>query len=254
MDKTNSGPRHNLTLALAVLIAGGLIAFALGWGLDRIAGEVRSAASAARAPSSPVVAEAPAVVDFANVSLDGPFIGDPAAPVGMAYWFDYQCPFCRQVENEVMPQLIKTYVDTGKLRIYFKDFQFLGSDSFEAAIASRAVWEAAPQLFGTWHTALFKKQDRENGGWGNRADIIALLSTIQGLDAKKVELLMQTKADEYLASIDRNLQEGGRFGIQGTPGTVIGKQLLSGAQSFENFQAAVEEALASAASGSRPTS
>lgn len=247
MLATNGARRPSyLLLAVAILIAGMMIALAVGWGLDRIAAEVRSAATAARTPDVPVEAEAEAApaVDFANVSLDGPFIGNPTAPVGMAYWFDYQCPFCRQVENEVMPQLIKTYVNTGKLRIYFKDYQFLGEDSFEAAIASRAVWEAAPELFGAWHTALFSRQDRENGGWGNRDDILALLATIEGLDAKKVEQLMTDNADAYLARIDRDLQEGGRFGIQGTPGTVIGTQLISGAQPFAKFREAIERVLA----------
>lgn len=245
MLATNGTTRRNyFVLAAAVLVAGGLIAFALGWGLDRIAGEVRSAATAARAPDVPAVAEAPPTVDFAKVSLDGPFIGDPNAPVGMAYWFDYQCPFCRQVEQQVMPELVKSYVETGKLRIYFKDYQFLGADSFEAAVASRAVWEAAPELFGAWHTALFNKQDRENGGWGGRDDIVALLTTIEGLDAKKVEQLMTANADTYLASIDRDLQEGGRFGIQGTPGAVIGTQLISGARPFETFRDAIEQVLA----------
>lgn len=245
MSATDSTRRNYLVLAAAVFVAGGLIALAVGWGLDRIAGEVRSAATAARTPEIPAVADAqqPPAVDFAEVSLDGPFIGSPKAPAGMAYWFDYQCPFCRQVEQQVMPQLIEQYVNTGKLRIYFKDYQFLGEDSFEAAIASRAVWEAAPELFGAWHTALFSKQDRENGGWGNRDDILALLATIEGLDAKKVEQLMTDNADAYLARIDRDLQEGGRFGIQGTPGTVIGTQLISGAQPFAKFREAVERAL-----------
>jgi protein-disulfide isomerase len=246
MSATDDTRRNYLFLAAAVFVAGGLIALAVGWGLDRIAGEVRNAATAARTPEIPAIADAqaPPDVDFADVSLDGPFIGSPEAPAGMAYWFDYQCPFCRQVEQQVMPQLIEQYVNTGKLRIYFKDYQFLGEDSFEAAIASRAVWEAAPELFGAWHTALFSRQDRENGGWGNRDDILALLATIQGLDAKKVEQLMTDNADAYLARIDRDLQEGGRFGIQGTPGTVIGTQLISGAQPFAKFREAIERALA----------
>lgn len=245
MSATDGTRRNYLVLAAAVFVAGGLIALAVGWGLDRIAGEVRSAATAARTPEIPAVADAqkPPAVDFANVSLDGPFIGNPEAPAGMAYWFDYQCPFCLQVEQQVMPQIIEQYVNTGKLRIYFKDYQFLGDDSFEAAIASRAVWVAAPELFSAWHTALFSKQDRENGGWGNRDDILALLATIEGLDAKKVEQLMTDNADAYLARIDRDLQEGGRFGIQGTPGTVIGTQLISGAQPFAKFREAIERAL-----------
>jgi protein-disulfide isomerase len=42
-----------------------------------------------------------------------PFIGDPNAPVVMAYWFDYQCPFCKDQEDTVLPQLIDDYVKAG---------------------------------------------------------------------------------------------------------------------------------------------
>ena len=201
-------------------------------------------AALASAESKAAQAPAPKAVSFDDVSLkDSPFIGSATAPVGMAYWFDYQCPFCLRVEQEVMPRLIEEYVKPGKLRIYFKDYQFLGPNSFDAAIASRAVWEVAPQLFGTWHSALFARQDRENGGWGSRDDIFALLETIPGLDASKVKQLVAQKGDDYAALMDRDLQEGGRLGIQGTPGTVIGTRLISGAEPFEEFQAAIETVL-----------
>lgn len=243
MKRRLFGLSHTLTVSAAVLVAGGTIALATVWGFDRIASEVRSAAVASAEPESAPRAPV-AKVSFDNISLkDVPFIGSASAPVGMAYWFDYQCPFCRRVEQDVMPRLIEDYVKPGKLRIYFKDFQFLGPDSYEAAMASRAVWEVAPELFGTWHSALFARQDRENGGWGNRDDVFALLETIPGLDAAKVKELVLQKVDTYVDQMDRDLQEGGRFGIQGTPGTIIGTQLISGAQPFEEFQAAIEEVL-----------
>ena len=244
MKRRVFGTSHTLAVSAAVLVAGGMIALAVVWGFDRIAGEVRQAAAASAESKAPAAAAPVVAVSFEDVSLkDTPFIGSATAPVGMAYWFDYQCPFCRRVEDEVMPRLIEEYVKPGKLRIYFKDYQFLGQDSYEAAIASRAVWEVAPALFGTWHSALFARQDRENGGWGSRDDVFALLDTVPGLDAGKVKQLVAQKVDDYVARMDRDLQEGSRFGIQGTPGTIIGARLISGAGSFEEFQAAVEEAL-----------
>lgn len=240
MTRRSFSVGHTVTVSMSVLVAGGIIALATQAGFDKVAGEMRLAMDAA----SGQVPETASTVSFDNVSLKGvPYIGAEDAPVGMAYWFDYQCPFCREVEQKVMPRLVEQYVKPGKLRIYFKDYQFLGPDSYDAAITSRAVWEVAPQLFGAWHSALFAKQDGENAGWGDRDDVFALLDTITGLDAAKVKELVANKADEYMAAIDRDLQEGGRFGIQGTPGTVVGNRLLSGAQPIEAFQSAIDEAL-----------
>ena len=64
-------------------------------------GQPPGAASVAAQPpatESPAAAAAPTVAaDSAKVSTAGvPFIGEANAPVTIAYWFDYQCPFCKQ--------------------------------------------------------------------------------------------------------------------------------------------------------------
>src|SRR3989338_7067738 len=68
-------------------------------------------------------------------------IGKKDAPLTMTYWFDYQCPFCKQFEVTVMPTLIKDYVNTGKMKIVLKDYPFLRQDSQTAAEYSHAVWD-----------------------------------------------------------------------------------------------------------------
>src|SRR5437868_1421996 len=98
---------------IAVLLGAGLIAVALIWG-----GGVRG--------TNPNDPNAPAAeVDIKDVSTDGnPFIGDKNAPTTVAVYFDYQCPFCKQFELSVTPELM-SYVTSGKTKIVFKDFHFL---------------------------------------------------------------------------------------------------------------------------------
>jgi len=48
--------------------------------------------------------------------------GSPAAPVVMEVYTDYQCPSCRAFYMDVMPQFIKEYVETGKVRVLHRDF------------------------------------------------------------------------------------------------------------------------------------
>jgi protein-disulfide isomerase len=194
---------------------------------------------AERAPTAPRA-------DIADVPLaNTPFIGDPAAPAVMAYWFDYQCPFCREVELTVMPRLIEDYVKPGKLRIYFKDYQFLGPDSVAAAVAARAVWEVAPDKFYDWHHAMFAKQDDENAGWGTAEDVAALTATIPGIDTGRVRELIASRGAEYQQAIDDALSEGSAVGVNGTPGTIVGSQLIAGAAPYAQFRSAVDNALAS---------
>lgn len=202
---------------------------------------VADESKASSAPATPV----PPAVDSASVSaMDSPVLGDPSAPVVMAYWFDYQCPFCRQFEQSTMPSLIENYVDTGKLRIVFKDFAFLGPDSTTAGTIGRAVWATSPKAFYAWHKAMFQKQDRENGGWGSREDILAMTKTIDGIDEAKVEDALNANATIYQARMDSDLQEGNGMGVSGTPTAIIGDQVVPGAAEYRYVSDLIDRATA----------
>jgi protein-disulfide isomerase len=171
----------------------------------------------------------------------------------MAYWFDYQCPFCQRLEQTVMPGLIKDYVNSGMLKIVFKDYVFLGQDSETAALAARAVWETAPDKFYEWHQAMFAHQDQENAGWGSKNDILELTKTIAGIDAAKIDQLMTSKAADYDKVIQGDGYEGSMMGISGTPGAIVGKQLIVGAQVYAQFKQAVDMTLATKAAAAEST-
>lgn len=232
-----SAQSNNLSIPMAIVVAGILIAGAIFFGL-RSNGPT-TVAGVAQQPQQ-VAAKA---VDITKVKTSGDaFVGNPNALVTVAYWYDYQCPFCRRFEEDAMSQLMTDYVKTGKVKVVFKDFQFLGPDSQTAGLAAQAVWEVAPDQFYAWHKAMYDKQDGENSGWGNKADILALTKSL-GIDSAKVEELMTSKATEYQKAIDADKAEGSSFGINGTPGTIIGKNLISGAQPYSAVKQLVELAL-----------
>jgi protein-disulfide isomerase len=172
--------------------------------------------------------------DIKNVKTAGdPFIGDPNAPVTMAFWFDYQCPFCKQFEENITSQLYENYVKTGKLKIVFKDFQFLGQDSQTGAEFARAMWEAYPDHFYEWYQAMFVAQDDEGDqGFGDLDSIKALTAKIPGVDVNKVVTLMNQKKSQYDAAIAADRDEGQAMGVSGTPAMIVGKTILSGAQPY----------------------
>jgi len=183
-------------------------------------------------------------VDIKDVNTkDDPFIGNPNAKVTIAYWTDYQCPFCKQFETTTFQDIVKNYVSTNKVKIVFKDFQFLGPDSGTAALFARSVWSLYPDKYFTWREALTNKQDAENGGFGDQASIVALTKTISGIDADKVVADINTNKDTYQKAIDADRTEGTKFGINGTPGFIVGKQVLSGALGYAQFSQVLDAEL-----------
>lgn len=184
-------------------------------------------------------------VDVKNLKTDGePYIGNANAPVTMGFFFDYQCPFCKQDVQTVLSQLYTNYVQTGKLRIVFKDFQFLGNDSTTGAEYGRAVWATYPSQYYTWYLAMFNAQDEEGDkGFGNLASIATLTKTIPGIDEAKVEADLTKNKAKYDAAISADRAEGSSYGIQGTPSVLTGTTLLQGAQTYAAVSALVDAQL-----------
>jgi len=158
-------------------------------------------------------------------------------------WFDYQCPFCKRFELETLSQVYDNYVTSGKVKIVYKDFQFLGPDSQTAALFARAVWDAHPNHFHTWLTAVMTAQDAEHGGFGDAASLTELTRGIEGIDTDRVLRLMDENKAEYEAAIAADRAEGTALGINGTPGTIIGTNLLPGARPYAEVAALIDAEL-----------
>ena len=223
-------------LPAAVVIAGLFIAGAVLWNGSR----------PAQAPGTAGVGvPAAPKVDIKNVKIDGdPFIGQANAPVTIALWSDFQCPFCKRFEEETLPEIIKNYVDAGKVKVVFMDFTFLGNDSIAGALYSRSVWKLYPNQYLAWRTAMFAAQDDEgDNGFGDAASIDKLNAGITGLDAAKIAADVKANASAYQAAVDADKEEAQKAGVNATPSFIIGTTLIQGAYPYANFQAVIDATL-----------
>ncbi|MDO8481750.1 MAG: thioredoxin domain-containing protein [bacterium] len=231
---------QKFSIPIAIIIAGALIAGAVYFAsIGRGTGN-----NGAPAPSVKVD------IKDVQVTASDPYIGNANAPVTIAYWSDYQCPFCKAVEVGGIPQIqvdpaipiiIKNYVDTGKVKIVFKDFPFLGEDSITASIYEHAIWELYPSKFYTWREAMLKAQDEEGDqGFGDEASILKLIGTISGMDADVLKAKVAAKKDTYAKTMEADRAEGAKLGVSGTPAFIIGTQLISGAQPIGVFTSALD--------------
>jgi protein-disulfide isomerase len=230
-------------LPAAVIVAGLFIAGAVIWSGSHPVGQTGTGT----APAAPSV-------DIKNIKTDGdPFIGQANAPVTIAFWSDFQCPYCKAAEVGSVPQIptppalpdiIKNYVDTGKVKIVFMDFVFLGKDSVTAALYNRSVWKLFPSQYFAWRTAMYTAQDAEGDvGFGNAASIDKLDATIPGLDAAKITADVKANTAVYQAMVDSDKAEADKVGVSATPSFVIGKELIAGAYPYAKFQASIDAVL-----------
>lgn len=163
-----------------------------------------------------------------------PFVGAPDAPVTIVEFFDYRCTFCMRA-NGWIQNVAEQYPDD--VRIVFKEFPIRGAEADEAALASLAVWEIAPDAYLAFHDDLM-------GASGplpsQRIDEIA---EANGID---VALMRATMESEDIAAHIQDVSNLARnVGITGTPFFIIGDEVIPGAD-MAAMQRALDNALAAA--------
>ena len=219
-------------LPAAVVLAGLFIGGAVIWNGSHPA-----------APGNAGTAPAPVAVNIKDVKTDGePYFGNASAPVTIAEWSDYQCPFCKEFEITTLPQIVQNYISAGKVKIVFKDFAFLGPDSMVDAEYARAVWALYPSQFAAWRTALYSQEPQENSL--SAADNLTFLATVTksvtGIDLAKIKADVAANQATYDAAINADKAEAANFSIQATPSFVVGTQMIAGAYPYATFQAALD--------------
>jgi protein-disulfide isomerase len=135
--------------------------------------------------------------------------------VTLVEFFDYRCPYCKQVA----PAIASLLGEDKKLRIVYKEFPVLGPES---VTASRAALASRKQgKYEALHRVLMDMK-----GQINDAAIFSAAKSV-GLDIEKLKRDMQ--APEIDAMLQANQQLAAALDIHGTPGFVIGDEVVPGA-------------------------
>ncbi|MFC1457902.1 MULTISPECIES: DsbA family protein [Microvirga] len=149
-------------------------------------------------------------------------LGNPQGDVTMVEFLDYNCGYCKRAVADVKA-LIKS---DPKLWVVIKDFPVLGPGSIEA---SRVALAAKSQLTGDklyeFHTKLMERRGPANG------ESAKAVAKEMGLDMARLE--KDLHSDGIDATLKENMKPGERLGINGTPGFVIGNEVIAGAVGAE---------------------
>ncbi|MBB4653417.1 protein-disulfide isomerase [Aminobacter niigataensis] len=161
---------------------------------------------------------------------DSPVGGNPQGDVTMVEFFDYNCPYCRQVA----PVMREAESGDRQLRIVYKEFPILGPGSVFAAKAALAAHRQG--RYTAFHIALMQAK-----GKVGEATVLQAAADV-GLD---VDRLRRDMGDPKVqAAIDRNVALAQSLRINGTPGFVIGDQVLRGATDLATMKTLIAQARA----------
>ncbi|MGI0063004.1 MAG: DsbA family protein, partial [Nitrosotalea sp.] len=197
------------------------------------AGTTQTAAGAVQ----PTTVAAPVVAHVDNGHF--PARGDANAKVTIVEFADFRCPYCKQVEDNVMPQLQKDYIDTGKVKLYFRQYDFLGPASTVAANAAECANDQGE--FWQYHDYLYKNQPDETDTSMYTVDNLTTIAGQLGLDTNQFNSCLSANTDNQKVTDD--MTAGQKAGVSGTPTFYINGTQLVGAEPYSVFQTTIDAAL-----------
>ncbi|WDH80068.1 thioredoxin domain-containing protein [Microbacterium esteraromaticum] len=240
---TARAPRTRRRILIIALAGVALIAVLLIASLTRPSQEEPDAAATApTGQQTPSVeeSEAPRVPDLSRrIDGDVAALGAVDAPVVMIEYADYRCPYCGVFALDTMPQLVADYIDTGKLRIEWRDVPLFGEDSFNAAVAARAAGQQG--LFWEYHHAVYAFQGDSRKDLP-REQLLELADEAGVPDLAAFETALDDPALQQAVAADA--QEAQAIGVQSTPAFLIGQTPVMGAQPIDVFRQVIDGELA----------
>ena len=198
--------------------------------------QAQQAAAPAAAPQEPLTPDPEKVKkDLKMGHL--PVKGNENAKVPMVEFSDFECPFCGRFYSETLSQIEKEYIDTGKVKLYYRHYPLSFhpkavplANAAECANDQNAFWKMHDKIFEN-NATVSTMTDDQIKQWA--ADL--------GLDTSTFISCYDNKTHQ--SAIDEDTTAGTAVGVSGTPTFYINGRQLVGAMPFASFKAIIDEEL-----------
>lgn len=199
-------------------------------------------AAAPAAQANPQQA-APAAGTKVNVGVGNfPIKGNANAKVTIIEFADFRCPFCEQFFTQTESQILKDYVDTGKVKFAFRNFAFLGPASVTAADAAECANDQSK--FWEYYDYLYKNQPAESDTSMYNTDTLTQAAVTLGMNGDTFRACLDGKKGEV--KVNQDLADGQKAGVSGTPTIFVNGIPVVGAQPYSAFKTIIDQELAKA--------
>lgn len=174
---------------------------------------------------------------------DGMALGPADAPVQMEVWSDFQCPACGLFATNVLPSLVRDFIEPGTLRLVARDVAIRDVGTTESSDAAAGAACAAEQTaYWPYHDWLFANQaTRENSG-GFRREVLDDIARRVGLDAAAFGSCLDSGKHQAAA-----LAAPGAGGIAKTPTLVVAGERIEGVPAYEALAGFIRKAAGTSA-------
>ncbi len=223
---------HFYAVLVVLAFAVGILIGYLAWGRTPAVITVAAQPSGAVA-QAPIDTPTPQYVRY-KIPTDGfPSLGPTNAPITIVEFSDFQCPYCRQWQQQTYQPLLDAY--PGKIRIVYRDFPLtsIHPNAFPAAEAAQCANEQ--NAFWPYHDKLFSSENLGDAVYKQYAQDL-------GLDMTKFNDCVSTH--KYQKYVQDNSDFAQNLGVNSTPTFFINGLAVVGAQPLDAFKQIIDKELA----------
>ena len=164
-------------------------------------------------------------------------LGDLNAPITMIEYASLSCPHCADFHLNTLPEIKKDYIDTGKLKLIFRNFPL----NLPALYASKITRCVDKELSFKYINALFTTQRSWVKSSGSKESLFEVVKN-GGMTKEEFDSCLSDKNLEE-DILNHQIKAQKKFKIQTTPSFIINSRLVSGNKSLETFITIFEDIL-----------
>jgi len=175
----------------------------------------------------PLLADAQTVL---QIGKDDRILGNPEAPITIVEYASLTCPHCAHFANNVLPEIKRTWIDTGKAKLVLRDFP-LDEPALRAAMIARC---APPDRYYAFAETFFVAQEK----WARNSDYreaLARLAKLGGMGREEFDAcLKNTELENKI--VGERLKASQELQVNSTPSFFVNGSKLAGAPTVEEFE------------------
>jgi len=206
-----------------LIVAGGVVAVAA-----IAAGVYFGTRPPAPGPAPVAVASAPDKSAFEAVQPTDHVLGDPKAPITLIEYASLTCSHCAHFHTHILPEIKKKWIDTGKVKLVYRDYPL---DQVAAKAAQIAECAGNDRYFGVIDL-IFRGQPQ----WAASSDPLAELAKplrIAGIGENEIKACLANEAMSN--AVINDYRSGETLGVNSTPTLFINGQLYRGSRSVDEL-------------------
>jgi protein-disulfide isomerase len=181
-----------------------------------------------------------------QITKDDRILGKPDAPITIIEYASLTCPHCAHFQGDVLPEIKKQWIDTGKAKLVLRDFP-LDEEALRAAMIARC---APPARYYAFADTFFAAQDK----WVRDRDYqgaLAKLARLGGMSKEEFDSCLKNKHLED-SIVESRFVASKTLDVNSTPTFFINGNKYTGAPTAQDFAVNLEAALPSTTAAQSP--